>query len=128
VHFGEADVMTQDTDFIHEDINSWDESDADAMARAKEVGDALCRAYPNHPWIVSWHTEGVLCVKNLAISSWYGFTIDSASLCSYKALVNAAVVAGGELLERANIPRDKPWDGQFALELAGSEPRFFKPH
>lgn len=96
------------------------------MEKAKEVGDTLAQRYPGHLWAVSVQ-GGALVVKNLAISSFYGFIVKHSDSYSASSLAKMAVEAGGELLERAGIPRDKPWDGQFAQKLEGSDPRFFQP-
>jgi hypothetical protein len=96
------------------------------MDKAREVGDTLAQRYPGHLWAVSVQ-GGVLVVKNLAISTFYGFVIKHADSFSATNLANQAVLAGGELLERAHMRRDKPWDGQMAQVLEGSDPRFFQP-
>jgi hypothetical protein len=95
------------------------------MEKAKEVGDELNKCYPGHLWAVSVQGQ-VLVVKNLAISSFYGFVIKHHDAFSASDLARMAKVAGGELLERAGIPRDKPWDGRMAQQLEGSDPRFFQ--
>jgi hypothetical protein len=96
------------------------------MEKAKEVGETLNQHYPGHLWAVSVQ-GGVLVVKNLAISTFYGFVIKHADAFSASDLARTAVLAGGELLERAGMSRDKPWDGRMAQELQGSDPRFFQP-
>ena len=101
------------------------ESEVLAMEKAKQVGDTLNQHYPGHLWAVSWQ-GGVLVVKNLAISSFYGFVIKYADSFSATNLAATAVKAGGELLERAGMPRGK-WDGEFAKQLEGSAPQFFRP-
>ena len=95
------------------------------MEKAKAVGDTLMRHYPNHLWAVSWQGHA-LVVKNLAISSFYGFLIQHGKAATASELAAKAVLAGGELLERAGMKRGK-WDGQMAGRLEGSEKRFFKP-
>lgn len=113
-----------DADIQTVEIMSADE--IDLLDRAKDVAETLTKHYPGHLWAVAWAPGGTLIVKNLAISSQYGFTIDYAKICSSSDLVKAAVLAGGELLERAGMKRGT-WDGQFAKQLEGSEARFFKP-
>ena len=95
------------------------------MEKAKEVGDTLAKHYSGHLWVVSVQ-GGVLVVKNLAISSFYGFIIKHIDSFSASDLAKKAVLAGGELLERAGIDRTKPWDGRMAEKLDGSDPRFFR--
>lgn len=94
-----------------------------AMMKAKEIGDVLCRSYPNHLWQVSWQ-GGAFVVKNLAISAMYGFILPDCD--THTQLTRNAVLAGGELLERAGMKRGA-WDGKPAHVLEGSVPRFFNP-
>lgn len=106
-------------------IERGDASEILDMDKAKEVGETLQRHYPGHLWAVAFQ-GGALVVKNLAISSFYGFIIKHHDSFSATDLSNKAVEAGGELLERAGMPRGK-WDGQFANKLEGSDLRFFRP-
>ena len=115
--------MDTDPDIRLVELTSQD--DIADMEKAKEVGDTLSRHYPHHLWAVGFQ-GGALVVKNLAISSHYGFVIKHANSFSAKHLAQQAVLAGGELLERAGMPRGA-WDGQAAQKLEGSDPRFFKP-
>lgn len=93
------------------------------MEKAKQIANTLVHHYPGHPWAVSWQ-GGVCVVKNLAISDQYGFIIKHADSFSSSDLAHKAVLAGGELLERAKMKRGF-WNGERAKELEGSEPRFF---
>lgn len=106
-------------------IEQGDPSEILDMDKAKEVGETLQRHYPGHLWAVAFQ-GGVLVVKNLAISSFYGFIIKHHNSFSASDLAKKAVEAGGELLERAGMVRGK-WDGQFAGKFEGSDPRFFRP-
>ena len=110
-----------ETEYIVTDITSTE--DIRQMERAKMVGEILNQKYPNHLWMVSWQ-GGALVVKNLAISSHYGFILKDES--DYKVLSHNAMVAGGELLERANLARTK-WNGQMAETLEGSTKQWFNP-
>lgn len=91
---------------------------------AARIGETLNRHYPNHLWAVSWQ-GGVIVVKNLAISSFYGFVLHPEKFATSSEMDKSAVLAGGELLERAKMARGK-WEGQFAQVLEGSDPRFFR--
>jgi hypothetical protein len=95
------------------------------MEKAREVGECLYKHYPNHLWQVSWQ-GGALVVKNLAISSHYGFLLPKAANTDHKLLKQQSLLAGGELLERAGMSRGA-WNGQGAQQLEGSDERFFKP-
>jgi hypothetical protein len=95
------------------------------MEVAKNIGEALNDHYPNHLWAVSWQ-GGVIVVKNLAISSFYGFVLHPDKLATWSEMKKSAIMAGGELLERAKMARGK-WAGQFAQVLDGADPRFFRP-
>lgn len=117
--------MNDHSTVIVEAHDSQMESEVLAMEKAKQVGDTLNQHYPNHLWAVAWQ-GGVLVVKNLAISSHYGFQINYSESFSASDLARIAVVAGGELLERAGMKRGA-WNGQMATTLEGSDPRFFKP-
>lgn len=95
------------------------------MQKAQEVGDTLQRTYPGHMWMVAFQGSA-LVVKNLAISTHYGFIIKHHDSFSASDLARKAVLAGGELLERAGMKRGA-WNGQMAQKLEGSDPRFFQP-
>jgi len=99
-----------------------DPTEALAMSKAKEIGDELYKHYPDHLWVVQWGGKAFI-VKNLSISSFYGFVLPDTF--SATDLTKKAIEAGGELLERAGMKRGR-WDGQFAQSLEGSDPRFFK--
>lgn len=95
------------------------------MQKAQEVGDTLQKTYPGHMWMVLFQGNA-LVVKNLAISTHYGFVIKHHNAFSASDLARQAVLAGGELLERAGMKRGA-WDGEFAKSLEGSDRKFFKP-
>lgn len=94
------------------------------MELCKQIGEALNKHYPNHLWAVSWQ-GGVAVVKNLAISAHYGFVLHVHKFATSSEMEKAAVVAGGELLERAKMFRGR-WEGVFAETLEGADPRFFQ--
>lgn len=117
--------MQDHTNCTIAEITSTDE--LDMIQKARDVTESLSRHYPNHLWMVGWAYGNILVVKNAAVSHKYGFTIDAANSYSSSQLSHAAVMAGGELLERCGMKRGA-WDGQFAEKLEGSDERFFKPH
>ncbi len=99
--------------------------DIGMMEWAKHVGDALCRAYPEHLWAVAWQ-GGAIVVKNMGISGFYGMVLENPKKNTLKEICKDAVVKGGELLERCGMKRGG-WNGECAEKLEGSDPRFFKP-
>lgn len=104
-----ADIQTIETGTI-------DKEHVEMERLAKYTAEALTRAYPNYPWAVGWHDGGVLCVKMmLAADSNYGYTIDAYRLNSAGALAKMATSAGGELLERLNMPR-RAWNGDMPTQ------------
>lgn len=109
-------------DFHLADLTSTD--DLHQMTVAKEIGETLNQHYPNHLWAVAWQGD-VIVVKNLAISSFYGFVLKPQDTATASELAANAVKAGGELLERAKMARGK-WNGEFASVLDGADPRFFR--
>jgi hypothetical protein len=110
-----------DAQFIVQDITSID--DIKLMEKAKIVGDILNEHYPCHLWLVCWQ-GGALVVKNLALGSHYGFIMRDDP--DYVVLAHNAMIAGGELLERARMKRGK-WDGEMPTHLDGADPRIWKP-
>ena len=85
---------------------------------AKTIGDTLEKHYPGWAWQINVKSEanaGVINVISAVLNDWtpkmYGYVLHLGKLGSHKDIVHKAVVAGGELLERANMPRDR-WSGQ----------------
>ncbi len=91
------------------------------LDRAKLVGEALNEAYPGHLWCIYFHGRSMV-VKNMAISPYYGMVMDDADLYSYSELKRAAILSGGELLERAGMRRGR-WNGEEASHLEGEDKR-----
>jgi hypothetical protein len=79
---------------------------------AKEVAITLTNTYPNYPWVVGWHPGMALAVKLLINPDFnYGYTIDCRKPMSAFELAHMAKMAGGELLERLDLPRGA-WTGE----------------
>src|SRR6267378_2519869 len=79
---------------------------------AKEVAFTLDNTYPNYPWVVGWHPGFALAVKLLLNPDFnYGYTIDCRGGMTAYALAHSAKMAGGELLERLDLPRGA-WTGE----------------
>lgn len=69
------------------------------------VGQQLAKHYPGWHWLVECTAQtGVVTVKNLNLSGDYGFVLHLEQLMTDTDL-KLPVVAGGELLERCNLPR-----------------------
>lgn len=84
---------------------------------AKEIWDQLNRAYPDHPWIVSF-TGGAIIVRHAIINAeaasalkreGFGFTLARGMLNAECA--KSAVQAGGAMLELFSLPRGR-YDGR----------------
>ncbi|GAC1457366.1 MAG: hypothetical protein NVSMB70_01080 [Chamaesiphon sp.] len=105
--------MSNDIDIAVAEHTSSDNEDLEMSGKAKQVAESLCKAYPNHLWMVGWAPGMTLVVKNMAIQDGrYGYTIDGAKSFSASDLNRMAVQAGGELLERCGVKRGA-WDGEF---------------
>lgn len=99
------------------EVTSVDHESVEMESKAKQVAEILTKAYPNHLWAVGWAPGMTLVVKNMAIQDGrYGYTIDAAKSFSASDLSKAALMAGGELLERCGVKRGA-WDGEFMTNL-----------
>ncbi len=76
------------------------------QALASRAGTILNEHYPGHPWAVHTdHEQGVMTVWNMALSDKYKMVMHlgkSRSAAEFRAWV---INAGGEFLERYDIPR-----------------------
>jgi hypothetical protein len=106
--------------FLAEDLDG----DLALKDRAMQIGEALNEVYPGHLWAI-YFSGRTMVIKNMAISPYYGMALDDADLVTYAELKRAAIIAGGELLERAGMRRGR-WNGQEASHLEGEDPRFNK--
>jgi len=86
---------------------------------AKKVSVALCKAYPNHYWLVSF-TGHALVVRHVLIASLiamecgregFGSLIPREKLATVHAAEAEAVKHGGALLEAFRLPRGA-WNGE----------------
>lgn len=96
--------------------------EASQLAMAKEVGDVLCRHYPNHPWIVSFQGGGIV-VRHIAIAEMVRLSLGKEGFSSllpknkmgtHREVAHSAVMFGGELLEAFGLRRG-PWDGSLPV-------------
>jgi nitrogen fixation protein len=99
-------------------LDSGDEDEASDLMLAKEVGEALNQEYPNHPWVVSFQSHGMV-IRHLAIAGEVsmkigrdGFSalLPREKLGTPKEVVKTAREFGGQLLEAFGLKRG-PWDG-----------------
>jgi hypothetical protein len=101
---------------VIEQGNADEQSD---MAIAMQVGDALQKHYPDHPWIVSVQGRAII-IRHLAIAAevaakihreGFGSVLPKDKLGTPKEIVRSAAMFGGQLLEAFQLPRGK-WDGR----------------
>jgi hypothetical protein len=88
------------------------------------VAQVLESRYPGYLWEVSGLRGGGLFIKcgQTAHFGTYGYYIQEKDIYSTAHLVELTVQGGGELLERAGLPRG-PWNGEIPTRLEGADPR-----
>lgn len=75
---------------------------------AKNMADALHKAYPGHLWAVTCNGKtGMADVRNLMLSGNWGFRLRLPLFYSASAFEKDVVKAGGELLERFRVRRGR---------------------
>jgi len=103
---------------MNEIIEIGDEDEVSDLDLARRIGDALCKLYPDHPWMVSFQGRG-LVIRHLAIANAValelgreGFSslLPRDKLGTYGEMMHSVMQFGGELLEAFGLPRGK-WDG-----------------
>ena len=73
---------------------------------AKDMAEALHRAYPGHLWAVTCEGEkGIATIRNLALSGEWGCVLKLNTISSASEWEKKVVMAGGELLERFKLSR-----------------------
>jgi len=81
------------------------------IAMSKWAGEILNDFYPGHPWAVhADHLGGIMVIKNLAaagIYADYGYVIHPQKYPTASYLKARIIQAGGEILERAGLPRGR---------------------
>jgi hypothetical protein len=78
---------------------------------AAQVMSALTEAYPGHPWHVNVR-DGCVIVKHMRISNKWAQIKHLRSIYSASDLKKAAVMLGGEFLERAGLTRGSVKDSE----------------
>jgi hypothetical protein len=93
--------------------------EASNLALAKEVGDALQKAYPDHPWIVGFQGPSIVirhmaiadCVMQAVGKEGFAAALPHSRLRTPTEIMDSAVRMGGQLLEAFGLPRGR-WDGR----------------
>lgn len=90
------------------------------LTLAKTIADTLEIHYPGWGWQVNINSDktgGVVNVLNGVLNDTiidrgnYGYVLHLSNIYNHRDTVKKAVMIGGELLERANMPRSR-WQGQ----------------
>lgn len=110
--------MREGTEIVTVDMGEFED-----MEIAKQVGEILETNYPGYLWMIS-KARCDLIVKNAALGKFghYGFIICLLKTPTYASLRAMTLKAGGELLERCGLPRDRrKWDGEIPPMMDGAE-------
>jgi hypothetical protein len=96
-----------------------DPEEASQLVLAQNVGDALNKAYPNHPWVIGFQGGGIV-VRHLVIAAEVERVIGKGGFASLlpkeklgtpKEVMKTAVEFGGQLLETFGMKRGA-WHGE----------------
>lgn len=88
-------------------------------AKAAEVAQILCEAYPSHPWHVRIGS-GAIIIKHMKMSNKWGFVRDYSRVTfDAKVLKQSIVMAAGEFLERAGLARGAATESQKVQVVEG---------
>ncbi len=99
--------MAKSTEFTQAEQKEIFKQDMRANEICSIVGRQLVKHYPGWTWYVDCTPgSGVVTVRNLNIHGQYGFVIPIRDLYSDVDL-KLVTMAGGELLERCNLPRSR---------------------
>lgn len=78
------------------------------ISLALELSALLDKHYPGYQWMVHVNSHGgVIDIQNPPLLGAYGYRIVKPWNYAYDELRHKVVMAGGEMLERANIARGK---------------------
>ena len=103
-------------------LESGDPDEISDMQIALQVGEALNKHYPNHPWVVGFQGRG-LVIRHLSIASeimrvigkeGFAACLPREKLGTPKEIERTAVEFGGRLLEAFGLPRGS-WDGSLPI-------------
>lgn len=93
--------------------------DAVDMTMAKDIAETLYGHYPGHLWGV-YVKSGVAVIKALNISSLYGYVLHYGKIANDAGhRARRVIMAGGEILERANMRRGMRKEGEKAIAVDG---------
>lgn len=98
-------VKDYNTVYFHEDDDA--RTAKIEMWIAKNLGEALVKAYPGYEWSV--HVDaigGVICIVNPSVSTLKGYHLHMKG-DTISQLIPRALEAGGEILERYGLRRGK---------------------
>lgn len=96
-----------------------DPDESSDMALAVDIGQALQKAYPSHPWIVGFQGRGLI-LRHLGIASEVARVIGREGFSSLlpreklgtpREARHTAIIFAGELLEAFGLRRGA-WDGE----------------
>lgn len=97
------------------------EEEAANQMMSKAVADLLLRHYPDHMWLVNSDIHGgVVNIFNPRVSTRMGYTLVVEDWLQQNVVGKRVIMAGGEILERANMRR-----GRFNPEEYAALPRNF---
>lgn len=95
---------------------------------ARIIGDTLEKHYPGWGWMVNVDSEGGVVniingVMNTSLQKQYGYVLMMTQVSNtYDMIIKETVMAGGELLERMNLPRSR-WKGEEPKKVEGARPQ-----
>ena len=76
------------------------------MQLARELSRVLTAHYPGYMWAVNVdHTQGIATIECWDASQRHGYVLHMGALGSANDVKNAAIKAGGEILERHGLRR-----------------------
>ena len=88
---------------------------------AGRAAELLCQHYPGHPWAVFVDSEqsgGVMYIYNWGVSFSYGYVLHLSTVYADPSL-RCVIRAGGEILERAHLPRGHRERDQVVRHIEG---------
>lgn len=100
-------------------LEAGDAEEATDQAICMEIGKALEKYYPDHPWLISFQGHAII-IRHLAISNvvkmemgqdGFGAVLPRKATDTPAGIVRSAKEFGGRLLEVFQLPRGR-WDGR----------------